>query len=59
MKNEKYKLVKYDNNGVIIDVRVDEENNTIWLTQNEIASIFKTSKRNIGIHISNFIKCHV
>ena len=58
MKNEKYKLVKYDNNGVIIDVRVDEENNTIWLTQNEIASIFKTSKRNIGIHISNFINLH-
>jgi len=37
-----YKLVKYDNNGVNIDVRLDEGNNTIWLTQSEIALIFNT-----------------
>ena len=39
-----YKLVKYDNNGVNIDIRLDEGNNTIWLTQSEIALIFNTSK---------------
>ena len=50
-----YKLVKYDNNGVSIDVRFDLDNNTIWLTQNEIAILFNKTKSNISILIKNII----
>lgn len=37
-----------------IDVRFDE--NTVWLTQNELARLFQTTKQNIGQHISNVIE---
>lgn len=37
-----------------IDVRFDE--NTVWLTQNELAKLFQTTKQNIGQHIGNVVE---
>ena len=51
-----YKLVKYDNNEAIIDVRIDEENNTIWLTQSEIACVFGIKPNSVLFHIKNITK---
>ena len=50
--SEKYKLIKYENNGVSVDVRFDETNNTIWLTQGEIAIIFNVNRQAITKSIS-------
>ncbi len=52
-----YKIINYENKkGVNVNVRFDEENNTIWLTQSEIALIFDTTKNNIIMHIKNIMK---
>ena len=34
-----------------IDVRI--ENETVWLTQNQMAELFQTTKQNISLHIKN------
>jgi len=37
-----------------IDVRF--ENETVWLTQNQIADLFQTTKQNVSLHINNIFK---
>ncbi|MBE3101762.1 MAG: virulence RhuM family protein [Firmicutes bacterium] len=37
-----------------IDVRIEE--NTVWVTQNQIAELFQTTKQNISLHINNIFK---
>lgn len=37
-----------------IDVRI--ENATVWLTQNQMAELFQTSKQNISLHIKNIFE---
>lgn len=37
-----------------IDVRI--ENETVWLTQNQMAELFQTTKQNISLHIKNILK---
>jgi hypothetical protein len=34
-----------------IDVRLEEE--TVWLTQQQMADLFQTTKQNISVHIQN------
>ena len=50
-----YEIIKYSKDNLNIDVRFDKEKNTIWLTQSEMALVFDTTRRNIGIHIKNII----
>jgi hypothetical protein len=38
-----------------IDVRLEGE--TIWLTQNQLAELFQTTKQNISLHIINIYEC--
>ncbi|MHB8276983.1 MAG: virulence RhuM family protein [Candidatus Humimicrobiaceae bacterium] len=37
-----------------IDVRMEE--NTVWITQNQIAELFQSTKQNISLHINNIFK---
>lgn len=37
-----------------IDVRL--ENETIWLTQNQMAELFQTTKQNVSLHIKNIFE---
>ena len=46
-----YKILTYNKNNLNINVRFDEEKNTIWLTQSEIALIFNTAKDTIKKNI--------
>ncbi len=54
--NQNSQIVIYkDQNGKIkIDVRFEDE--TVWLTQNAMAELFKTTKQNVGQHIKNIFK---
>ena len=52
MASEVYKTIKYEKENISIDVRLDLRNNTIWLTQSEIALVFNTTKANIKFHLS-------
>lgn len=53
---QKYQLLKFEDGGFQLDVRTDLENETVWLTQKEIALLFGVSTDNIGLHISNILK---
>lgn len=50
MKNQNDVLIYEDNNGSI-KVNVKFLNEDIWLTQNQIADIYQTTKQNISLHI--------
>ena len=39
-----------------IEVRVDDE--TVWLTQSQMAELFQTTRNNITLHIGNIFKEH-
>ena len=49
----KYQLVKFTDNGFELDVRADSENETVWLTQEEIGYLFGRDKSVISRHISS------
>ena len=50
--NEKYKLIKYEFNNQLIDVYFDVLNNTIWMSQDNIAKLFFKSKSTINEQIN-------
>ena len=49
----KFQLVKFTDNDFELDVRADSENETVWLTQEEMAALFDTDRTRITRHISN------
>ena len=54
-KNENNIIIYQDEDGVTkVSVKFSDED--IWLTQNQIAEIYKTTKQNISSHISNIYK---
>lgn len=53
---DKFDLVRFTDNGFELDVRADSENETIWLTQKEMALLFDVSTDNIGLHINNILR---
>lgn len=53
MKNE---IIIYqpDEHSVSLEVRIEED--TVWLTQAQMADLFQTTRNNITLHISNIFK---
>ena len=49
----KFELVKFIDNDFTLDVRADVENETVWLTQDEMALLFDVDRTRIVRHISN------
>lgn len=54
--NQKSQIVIYkaEDGQVKIDVRF--ENETVWLTQNALATLFQTTKNNISLHVKNIFE---
>ena len=52
---QKYEVVKFVDNQFELDVRTDKENETVWLTQEEIAELFNVNRPAIVKHISNIL----
>ena len=50
---EKYDVVKFVDNDFELDVRTDKVNDTVWLTQDEIAQLFGKARSTITEHINN------
>lgn len=50
---EKYDIVKFVDNDFELDVRTDKVNDTVWLTQDEIAQLFGKARSTITEHINN------
>ena len=55
-KDKKFDLVRFTDNDFELDVRADSENETVWLTQEEIARLFGRNQAVISRHISNIFK---
>lgn len=53
---DKFEIVKFVDDEFEIDVRADKENDTVWLTQDEIALLFNVDRTRIVRHISNIYK---
>ena len=51
-----FKMIRFEDDDFIVDVRADIENETIWLTQDEMASLFDVDRTRIVRHISNIYK---
>ena len=49
-------MVRFTDNDFELDVRADLENNTVWLTQEEIARLFERNQTVISRHITNIFK---
>ena len=49
-------MVRFTDNDFELDVRADSENETVWLTQKEVAILFAVSVDNISLHIKNIFK---
>ncbi len=53
---KKYQIVKFTDKDFELDVRADIDNNTVWLTQSEIALLFGINRTRITRHINNILK---
>lgn len=51
-----YEIVKFVDNELEIDVRTDRENDTVWLSQEQIAKLFGKARSTITEHINNIFK---
>ena len=54
MKAENEIILYQPDEAVKIEVRVEDE--TVWLTQQQMAMLFETTKQNISLHINNVFK---
>ena len=56
MKKDRFDLVRFTDNDFELDVRADSENETVWLTQDEMARLFDVDVGRISRHINNIFK---
>ena len=53
--NEKNRIILYQDDNEITRVSVRFANEDLWLTQNQLAEIYNTTKQNISQHIDNIL----
>ena len=53
---DQYSIIKFEDNDFMLDVRADIQNETVWLTLNDLCSLFNKDKSVISRHISNIFK---
>lgn len=53
MEDDKKELIIYEAPNGKLDIQLDLENETIWLTQRLIAQLFECSTDNVGVHLKN------
>lgn len=55
IRNNKPDFIIYETTDKVAKVSVRLEEETVWLTQKQLADIFDTTKQNIGQHIKNIL----
>ena len=51
----KYELVKFVDEGFELEVNVSSKEETVWMTQNEIAELFEKDRKTITRDIRNIL----
>lgn len=54
MKNQGEIILYQPDSEVKLEVRLEEE--TVWLTQAQMAELFQTTRKNVTLHIRNIFK---
>lgn len=54
--NQKSEILIYQSRAGITKVDVKMENETVWLSINQMAELFQTTKQNISLHIQNIFE---
>ena len=51
-----YEIIKFTNNNLELEVNVSPEQDTVWLTKEQIAALFNRDRSVIGKHINSIYK---
>ena len=54
MNNEKNEIVIFENQGVKLDVNIEDD--TVWLNRKQLAELFDRDVKTIGKHVKNVLK---
>ena len=54
--NDDSNIIIYDNGSVHLNIKLSLEEDTVWLTQEQIALLFDTTQPNVSMHINNILK---
>ena len=54
-KEKNYEIVKFKDEELELDVNVSISEDTVWLSQSDMARLFDVSTDNIGLHIKNIL----
>ncbi len=49
-------MIKFEDSEVVLDVKISPNEDTLWLTQEQIALLFGKAKSTINEHIRNILK---
>lgn len=52
----KFDVVVFNDEDLSLEVNIDKDNDTVWLTQEQMTDPFYTTKQNISLHINNILK---
>ncbi len=55
-EEEKYDLIAFTDKGLSLDVRVDPDEDTVWLTKDQMALLFDRDRSAISRHIKSIYK---
>ena len=50
---EELQTIKYKTNDIELNIRIDYEEETVWLTTDQLAILFNKTKQNISRHLNN------
>ena len=53
MENKNYELIKFEDGDFSLDVNVSPNEDTVWLTQEQIAELYERDRKTITRHIQN------
>ena len=54
--NSKNEIVLFEYDNIRLEVPVTPEQETVWLTQEQMATLFDTARSSIAYHIGNMAK---
>ena len=55
-KNDKYDIIKFEDGDFNLDVNVSPSEETVWLSQAQIAELYEKDRKTITRHISNIFR---
>ena len=54
-KESNYEIIKFIDGELEVEVTVSPNEETIWLSQEQIVKLFNSNKQNVSFHINNIL----